>query len=66
MLANFREEKGGRETSIGSLSYVPLPDQTCNPGMCLDQELNPWSFAFQSRDDALQLSHMGQGSLQCF
>ena len=43
---------GKRERNIDQLPPIhsPTRDQTCNPGMCPDGELNPQSFDVQ--DDA--------------
>ena len=38
-----KEEKKGRETSMGCLSQAPNGDLACNPGMCPDWESN-WQF----------------------
>ena len=62
LLCFFKREreggrKRGRETSMWERNMDQLPllsamtrDQTCNPGMCPDWELNPQPFALQEDD----------------
>ena len=37
-----------RETWIGCLSPPPTGDLPCNPGVCSEGELNPWSLGLQA------------------
>ena len=43
MFTDFRERRKERERNIDWLLsiYTPTRDQTCNPDVCPDQELNP-------------------------